>query len=123
MRQDIAVTGSVNQMGDIQPVGGINEKITGFFTVCEKMGLTGHQGVIIPGQNVKTLILPDRVIKAIEEHKFHIYPILTIDEGMEILSLRQSGKRNTKGNFPPDTINHIIENRLKKLYELSKPNS
>lgn len=123
VRQDIAVTGSVNQMGDIQPVGGINEKITGFFTVCEKMGLTGHQGVIIPGQNVKTLILPDRVIKAIEEHKFHIYPILTIDEGMEILSLRQSGKRNTKGNFPPDTINHIIENRLKKLYELSKPNS
>lgn len=123
VRQDIAVTGSVNQMGDIQPVGGINEKITGFFTVCEKMGLTGHQGVIIPGQNVKTLILPDKVIKAIEEHKFHIYPILTIDEGMEILSLRQSGKRNTKGNFPPDTINHIIENRLKKLYELSKPNS
>ncbi|MBO6001099.1 MAG: AAA family ATPase [Spirochaetales bacterium] len=122
VRQDIAVTGSVNQLGDIQPVGGINEKIEGFFAICEIMGLTGHQGVIIPRQNIKTLILTDKVLKAIEQHKFHIYPISTIDEGMEILTLRQSGIRNVKGNFPPDTINHIIENRLKKLYELSKPN-
>lgn len=121
VRQDIAVTGSVNQLGDIQPVGGINEKIEGFFAICEIMGLTGHQGVIIPRQNIKTLILTDKVLKAIEERKFHIYPISTIDEGMEILTLRQSGIRNVKGNFPPDTINHIIENRLKKLYELSKP--
>jgi len=122
VRQDIAVTGSVNQLGDIQPVGGINEKITGFYSICEIMGLTGRQGVIIPSQNIKTLILPDKVLKAIEEKKFHIYPISSIDEGMEILTLRQSGKRNVKGNFPPDTINHIIENRLRKLYELSKPN-
>ena len=122
VRQDIAVTGSVNQLGDIQPVGGINEKITGFFTICNLMGLTGRQGVIIPRQNIKTLILPDKVISAIEAGKFHIYPISTIDEGMEILTLRQSGKRNVKGNFPPDTINHTIEQRLKKLYELSKPN-
>ena len=121
VRQDIAVTGSVNQLGDIQPVGGINEKIEGFFAICEIMGLTGHQGVIIPRQNIKTLILTDKVLRAIEQHKFHIYPISTIDEGMEILTLRQSGIRNVKGNFPPDTINHIIENRLKKLYELSKP--
>ncbi len=122
VRQDIAVTGSVNQLGDIQPVGGINEKIEGFYAICEIMGLTGHQGVIIPRQNIKTLILPDKVLKAIEERRFHIYPISTIDEGMEILTLRQSGKRNVKGNFPPDTINHTIENRLRKLYELSKPN-
>jgi len=122
VRQDIAVTGSVNQLGDIQPVGGINEKILGFYTICELTGLTGHQGVIIPKQNIKTLILPEKVLKAIEERKFHIYPISTIDEGMEILTLRQSGKRNVKGNFPPDTINHTIENRLRKLYELSKPN-
>ena len=121
VRQDIAVTGSVNQLGDIQPVGGINEKILGFFTICELMGLTGRQGVIIPRQNIKTLILPDKVLRAIEDRKFHIYPISTIDEGMEILTLRQSGIRNVKGNFPPDTINHIIENRLRKLYELSKP--
>lgn len=123
VRQDIAVTGSVNQLGDIQPVGGINEKISGFFAICEIMGLTGRQGVIIPKQNVKTLILPQKVLKAIEEGKFHIYPISTIDEGMEILTWRQSGKRNVKGNFPPDTVNRVIEDRLRKLYELSKPAS
>ncbi len=122
VRQDIAVTGSVNQLGDIQPVGGINEKIAGFFAICSLMGLTGRQGVIIPRQNIKTLILPDKVLSAIEAGKFHIYPISTIDEGMEILTLRPSGKRNVKGNFPPDTANHIIENRLRKLYEMSKPN-
>ena len=121
VRQDIAVTGSVNQLGDIQPVGGINEKIAGFFAICELMGLTGRQGVIIPKQNIKTLILPEKVLSAIEAGKFHIYPISTIDEGMEILTLRPSGKRNVKGNFPPDTANHVIENRLRKLYELSKP--
>ena len=121
VRQDIAVTGSVNQLGDIQPVGGINEKIAGFFAICELMGLTGRQGVIIPKQNIKTLILPEKVLNAIEKGKFHIYPISTIDEGMEILTLRPSGRRNVKGNFPPDTVNHIIENRLRKLYELSKP--
>lgn len=121
VRQDIAVTGSVNQLGDIQPVGGINEKIAGFFAICSLMGLTGRQGVIIPKQNIKTLILPDKVLSAIEAGKFHIYPISTIDEGMEILTLRPSGKRNVKGNFPPDTANHIIENRLRKLYEMSKP--
>ena len=121
VRQDIAVTGSVNQLGDIQPVGGINEKIAGFFAICELMGLTGRQGVIIPKQNIKTLVLPEKVLSAIEAGKFHIYPISTIDEGMEILTLRPSGKRNVKGNFPPDTANHVIENRLRKLYELSKP--
>ncbi len=121
VRQDIAVTGSVNQLGDIQPVGGINEKIEGFFSICEKMGLSGKQGVIIPRQNVKSLILPERIVKAIEEKRFHIYPISSIDQGMEILTLRPSGERNVKGNFPPNTVNRIIEDRLKKLYELSKP--
>ena len=121
VRQDIAVTGSVNQLGDIQPVGGINEKIEGFFSICDKMSLSGKQGVIIPRQNVKSLILPERIVKAIEERRFHIYPISSIDQGMEILTLRPSGERNIKGNFPPNTANRIIEDRLKKLYELSKP--
>lgn len=121
VRQDIAVTGSVNQMGDIQPVGGINEKIEGFFSICEKMGLTGKQGVVIPKQNIKTLILPAKIVKAIEQKRFHIYPISSIDQGMEILTLRASGERNTKGIFPPNTANRIIEDRLKRLYELSKP--
>jgi len=121
VRQDIAVTGSVNQMGDIQPVGGINEKIEGFFSICEKMGLTGKQGVIIPKQNIKSLILPSKIVRAIEEKRFHIYPISSIDQGMEILTLRPCGERNTKGCFPVNTANRIIEDRLKKLYELSKP--
>lgn len=123
VRQDIAVTGSVNQLGDIQPVGGINEKITGYFDICQIMGLTGHQGVIIPKQNIKSLILPKRISKAVEEKMFHIYPISSVDEGMEILTLRPCGTRNQKGVFEIDTINRIIEDRLKKLYELSKPAS
>ena len=120
VRQDIACTGSVNQLGDIQPVGGINEKITGFFEICCRMGLTGRQGVIIPRQNIRSLVLPDNVVKAVEERKFHIYPISTIDEGMEILTLRESGERNSKGQFPVDSANRIIEDRLKRLCGLSQ---
>ncbi len=123
VRQEIAVTGSVNQLGDIQPVGGINEKITGFFDICASAGLTGRQGVIIPVQNMKSLILPDRVVKAIEAKKFHIYPVSTVDQGMEILTLRPSGVRSVKGTFPTETVNRIIEDRLRKLYELSRPAS
>lgn len=123
IRQDIAVTGSVNQMGEVQPVGGINEKIAGFFTICEKMGLSGHQGVIIPKQNINSLILPYPVLDAIGNRKFHIYPIETADEGMQILTSRPAGSRTAKGLFPPDTVNRQIEDRLKKLYELSRPSS
>ncbi len=123
VRQDIAVTGSVNQMGEIQPVGGINEKIAGFYKICEKMGLTKHQGVIIPKQNINSLILPYDVLEAIKQRKFHLYPIETVDEGMQILTNRPAGSRNTKGNFPIDTLNREIEDRLRRLYELSRPNS
>ncbi|AEC01384.1 peptidase S16 lon domain protein [Parasphaerochaeta coccoides DSM 17374] len=120
LRQDIAVTGSVNQMGEIQPVGGINEKIGGFFSVCQKMGLTGHQGVIIPRQNISALVLPYAVLDAIAQHTFHLYPIETIDEGMEILTNRIAGEQNAKGTFPVNSANKAIEDRLRKLYELSK---
>ncbi len=123
VRQDIAVTGSVNQMGEIQPVGGINEKITGFFKICQKKGLTRHQGVIIPKQNINSLILPYEVLNAIENRQFHLYPIETVDEGMQILTNRKAGTRNAKGNFPVDTLNREIEDRLRKLYELSRPNN
>ncbi|AEV29844.1 putative ATP-dependent protease [Sphaerochaeta pleomorpha str. Grapes] len=117
IRQEIAVTGSVNQMGMIQPVGGINEKIEGFFRTCQATGLTGKQGVIIPYQNVKNLILPYEILDAIKNHTFHIYPIKTIDEGMQVLSGRPPGKRNTKGNFTPDNFNYSIEDRLRKMYQ------
>ena len=87
------------------------------------MGLTGRQGVIIPRQNIRSLVLPDNVVKAVEEKKFHIYPISTIDEGMEILTLRESGERNSKGQFPVDSANRIIEDRLKRLCGLSQKSS
>jgi predicted ATP-dependent protease len=121
VRQDVAVTGSVNQMGEIQPVGGINEKITGFFRVCKRLKLSGHQGVIIPIQNIKSLILPYEVLEAIEKGEFHIYPVESIDEGMQILTDRPAGIRNQKGHFPLDTANRTIEERLKALYDISRP--
>ncbi|MDD3822225.1 MAG: AAA family ATPase [Sphaerochaetaceae bacterium] len=121
VKQNIAVTGSVNQMGELQPVGGINEKITGFYNVCKRLGLKNHPGVIIPVQNIKSLILPYEIIEAIERKEFHIYPVQTIDEGMQVLTDRPAGTRNQKGNFPPDTLNRTIEERLKDLYEISRP--
>jgi lon-related putative ATP-dependent protease len=121
IKQNIAVTGSVNQMGELQPVGGINEKISGFYSVCKKLNLKNHPGVIIPIQNIKSLILPYEIIEAIEKKEFHIYPVKNIDEGMQILTDRVAGERNQKGNFPVNTFNKIIEDRLKALYEISRP--
>ena len=118
IRQDIAVTGSVNQMGVIQPVGGINEKIEGFYNACKHLGLTGKQGVIIPYQNEKNLILSYEVEEAIKNKKFHIYSIKNIDEGMQILTNRAIGERNQKGNFPVDTLNREIDDSLKELYKM-----
>ena len=110
-------------MGELQPVGGINEKITGFYHVCKRLGLKNHPGVIIPQQNIKSLILPYEIIEAIEKKEFHIYPVQTIDEGMQILTDRPAGTRNQKGNFPIDTLNRTIEDRLKDLFEISRPQS
>ncbi len=121
IRQNIAVTGSVNQMGELQPVGGINEKITGFYRVCKAIGNVSHPGVIIPYQNKKNLILPYEVIDAIERKEFHIYPVHTIDQGMSVLAERPAGERNQKGVFPIDTLNRAIEDRLKVLYDISRP--
>lgn len=122
VRQDIAVTGSVNQMGLLQPVGGINEKITGFWKICKTCGLTGSQGVIIPKANIDSLILPKEVEEDIKGGLFHIWALSTIEEGMELLTGLTAGARNRKGLFPPGSFNCIIETRLKKLYEASKGN-
>lgn len=122
IRQDIAVTGSVNQMGMIQPVGGINEKIEGFFRTCVTTGLTGRQGVIIPIQNVRNLILSGEVIAAIEEKRFFIWAIRTIDEGMALLTDRPAGIRNAKGNYSAGNFNHAIEERLKKMHQAVSAN-
>jgi len=122
--QGIAVTGSVNQRGEIQPIGGINYKVEGFFEVCKAKGLTGKQGVIIPKSNVKNLMLKEEVVEAVKEKKFHIYPISTIDEGMEILTGVKAGKRGKDGRFSKGTVNYLVEDKLlyfiKKQEELRK---
>ena len=115
LRQDIAVTGSVNQKGEIQPIGGVNQKIEGMFDVCRVFGLSGDQGVVIPHQNLRNLMLRDDVVDAIREEKFHVYAIKTIDEGLEILTGHPAGERQADRNYPIDTVNHKVENRLLEL--------
>ena len=120
INQSIAVTGSVNQKGFIQPIGGVNEKIEGFYKTCLTKGLNYEQGVIIPIQNVRNLHLSDEVIQAVKEGKFHIYAVSTIDEGIEILTGVPAGKKNSSGKFPSGTINYLVYEKLKKYYENGK---
>jgi len=117
LRQDIAVTGSVNQKGEIQAIGGVNEKIEGFFDVCKKKGLTHSQGVIIPQSNVQNLMLKPEVIEACREDRFFIYAVSTVDEGMEILTGFESGELQKDGIFEEDTINHKVDQELQRLAE------
>ncbi|MBI4639872.1 MAG: AAA family ATPase [Candidatus Tectomicrobia bacterium] len=117
LRQDIAVTGSVNQKGEIQPIGGVNEKIEGFFDVCRAKGLTGTQGVIIPALNVADLMLKKEVVEAVKEGKFHIYPVNTIDEGIEILTEIEAGTRKDDGAYEEGTVNFFVDRRLRDLAE------
>jgi predicted ATP-dependent protease len=112
VRQSIAVTGSINQHGQVQPVGGINEKIEGFFDVCQAKGLTGDQGVLIPAANVRHLMLRDDVVKAVEAGMFHVYAANTIDQGIEILTGQTAGVRDETGQFPRKSVNALVESRL-----------
>ncbi|MCW4039470.1 MAG: AAA family ATPase [Candidatus Bathyarchaeota archaeon] len=120
IRQDLAVTGSVNQKGDVQAIGGVNEKIEGFFEVCKANGLTGTQGVLIPQSNVQNLVLKDEVIQAVQNNQFHIYPISTINEGIEVLTGLAAGTRQADGTFEKDTINHRVNQKLKQMAERLK---
>lgn len=115
IRQSIAVTGSVNQRGEIQPIGGATRKIEGFFELCRLRGLDGRQGVIIPHQNVKNLVLDDEVVDAVREGKFHIYPVRTIDEGIEILTGVKAGSRKKDGAYPQGTINYKVYRKLERF--------
>lgn len=117
IKQSIAVTGSVNQMGEIQPIGGVNEKIEGFFDICKRRGLTGEQGVLIPIQNVKDLCLKDDVIEAVKNKKFHIYPIKTIDEGIYVLMGQKAGKKNKNNSFTKDSIHFKAMKKLQYFYK------
>lgn len=114
INQSIAVTGSVNQKGEIQPIGGVTEKVEGFFNICKIRGLNGKHGVMIPTQNIKNLNLSDEVIDAVKKGKFHIYAINTIDEGIEILTGVPAGKVDKQGNFPAGTVNYLVYEKLKK---------
>jgi lon-related putative ATP-dependent protease len=113
--QGLAVTGSVNQMGEVQPIGGVNEKIEGFYYVCKAKGLTGRQGVVIPHQNVRDLMLREEVVTACREGRFAIWAVHTIDEGIEILTDSEAGARGSDGRFPPTSVNGRVETRLAEL--------
>lgn len=113
LRQDLAVTGSVNQQGEVQAIGGVNEKIEGFFDICRKRGLTGTQGVLIPESNVQHLMLRRDVIQACATGKFFIYPVTTIDQGIELLTSRSAGERGSDAIYPAQSLNRAVEDRLR----------
>lgn len=120
INQSIAVTGSVNQKGQIQPIGGVNEKIEGFYQICKMRGLDGTHGVMIPIQNVKNLQLSEEVIDSVKNGVFKIYAISNIDEGMEVLTGVPAGKKDKNGRFPSGTINYLVYEKLKKYANVSK---
>jgi lon-related putative ATP-dependent protease len=115
LRQDLAVTGSLNQKGEIQPIGGVNEKIEGFFGVCRAKGLTGTQGVLIPHQNAQNLMLRTDVVAAVREGKFHVYPVRTIDEGIEILTGVEAGLAREDGSYEEGTVHGLVDRELQRL--------
>jgi len=120
IKQGIAVTGSVNQHGEVQPIGGATHKIEGFFQVCKARGLTGDQGVIIPAQNVRHLMLRTEVVDAVRGNKFHIYAINAIDEGIAILTGREAGEPDEEGNYPEGTVYHAVVRRLEEMAKKPK---
>ena len=117
IKQNIAVTGSVNQFGEIQPIGGVNEKIEGFFDVCKHRGLTGDQGVIIPRTNVSNLMLREDILTAVDEGKFHVYAIDTVDDGIEILTGIKAGQMDKSGKFPRGSVNYRVQKALDEYYK------
>lgn len=119
INQSIAVTGSVNQKGEIQPIGGINEKIEGFYQICKMRGFNKKHGVIMPIQNVRNLHLSDEIIEDVKKGNFHVYAISSIDEGIEILTGVPAGKKNKDGKFPAGSINYLVYEKLKNYADIS----
>ncbi|MBU7032028.1 MAG: AAA family ATPase [Theionarchaea archaeon] len=120
IKQEMAVTGSVNQKGEIQAIGGVNHKIEGFFEVCKVKGFTGNQGVLIPESNIEHLMLKEEIVEAVEKGTFHIYPVKTIDEGIEILTGVRAGQRQEDGTFEEGTLHFLVDRNLKKMAETLK---
>lgn len=117
IKQNIAVTGSVNQKGDVQPIGGVNRKIEGFFDTCKNKGLTGQQGVMIPQANVRNLMLKNEVINAVVEGMFHVWAVKDIDEGIEILTGKKAGELQEDGSYPVGTIHYLVDKRIHEMAE------
>ena len=117
IKQSIAVTGSVNQKGEVQAIGGVNEKIEGYFEVCKAQGLSGKQGVMIPQSNVQNLMLKEEVVEAVKAEKFHIYSAKTIDEGIETLTGVKAGMKDNMGNFEEGSVNSLVDKRLREMTE------
>jgi ATP-dependent Lon protease len=120
LRQDIAVTGSINQQGDIQAIGGVNEKIEGFFDVCRIKGLTGTQGVMMPESNVEDLMLREDVLEAVGAGKFHIWPVAKVEQGIEILTGRAAGQKNSDGKFEAGTVFALMDERMRDMAKTLK---
>lgn len=118
LKQGIAVTGSVSQRGEIQPIGGVNYKIKGFFDICKAKGLTGEQGVMIPHKNIRNLMLDQEVVDAVAEGKFHIWPVTTVEEGLSILTGMDAGKLQEDGSYPEATVYRKADDRLKEISEI-----
>ncbi len=117
LKQSLAVTGSMDQNGDVQPIGGVNQKIEGFFDLCNMRGLNGQNGVIIPRRNQKNLMLREDITEAVREGKFSIYTIDRMEEGLEILTGMPAGELKEDGTYPEGTINHLVTKRLTEISE------
>jgi predicted ATP-dependent protease len=117
IKQNLAVTGSVNQKGEVQAIGGVNEKIEGFFEVCKAKGLTGQQGVMIPDSNVQNLMLKEEVVDAVKAGKFNVYSVKTVDEGIEVLTGIKAGQRLADGTFEEGTVNYLADKQLREMAE------
>ncbi len=120
VKQGIAITGSINQKGEVQPIGGVNEKIEGFFSICKAKGLTGEQGVVIPVQNVKNLMLKKEIVQAVRDGKFRIYAVSTVDEAVEILTGLPAGEKLPDGTYPEGTLNFFVDKKLKEMAKKQK---
>ncbi len=120
IQQRFAVTGSVNQLGEVQAIGGVNQKIEGFFDVCSAKGLTGDQAVLIPVANVKHLMLRHDVVEAVKNGQFQVYAVESVDQAIEILTGVTAGERDQDNNFPQDTINGKVEHNMIELANLRK---
>ena len=115
IKQNFAVTGSVNQKGEVQAIGGVNEKIEGFFEVCKQKGLNGQQAVMIPDSNVQNLMLKEEIVESVKAGKFNIYSVKTIDEGIEVLTGTRAGQRREDGTFEEGTVNYLVDKQLREM--------